>query len=82
MMLRVAENTKIPDRSRYPERQGAAALAPGRSTPSMKFARGLSVTAQIAAPPVGLLLGLELSRNPFQTIRAIARLANLPLAEP
>ena len=30
-------------------------------------ARGLSITAQIAARPVGLLLGLELSRNPFQT---------------
>jgi N-acyl-D-aspartate/D-glutamate deacylase len=44
-------------------------------------ARGLSVTAQIAARPVGLLLGLELSRNPFQTHPSYRAIANLPLAE-
>jgi hypothetical protein len=36
-------------------------------------ARGLSITTQIAARPVGLLLGLELSRNPFQTHPSYAR---------
>src|SRR3982075_3309354 len=44
-------------------------------------ARGLSITAQIAARPVGLLLGLELSRNPFQTHPSYRAIANLPLAE-
>ena len=42
---------------------------------------GLSITAQIAARPVGLLLGLELSRNPFQTHPSYRAIANLPLAE-
>src|ERR1700716_2520713 len=40
-----------------------------------------SITAQIAARPVGLLLGLELSRNPFQTHPSYREIANLPLAE-
>ena len=44
-------------------------------------ARGLSITAQIAARPVGLLLGLELSRNPFQTLPSYKAIAHLPLAE-
>ncbi|RTM01205.1 MAG: D-aminoacylase, partial [Bradyrhizobiaceae bacterium] len=44
-------------------------------------ARGLSVTAQIAARPVGLLLGLELSRNPLQTHPSYQAIAHLPLAE-
>src|SRR3982075_898547 len=44
-------------------------------------ARGLSITAQIAARPVGLLLGLELSRNPFQTHPSYKAIAKLPLAE-
>src|SRR5216684_3088984 len=44
-------------------------------------ARGLSITAQIAARPVGLLLGLELSRNPFQTHPSYRAIAKLPLAE-
>ena len=44
-------------------------------------ARGLSITTQIAARPVGLLLGLELSRNPFQTHPSYREIARLPLAE-
>ena len=44
-------------------------------------ARGLSITTQIAARPVGLLLGLELSRNPFQTHPSYRAIAKLPLAE-
>src|SRR5262249_44581760 len=44
-------------------------------------ARGLTITAQIAARPVGLMLGLELSRNPFQTHPSYKAIAKLPLAE-
>src|SRR6201999_1954404 len=39
------------------------------------------ITAQIAARPVGLLLGLELSRNPFQTHPSYRAIAKQPLAE-
>ena len=41
----------------------------------------MTITAQIAARPVGLLLGLELSRNPFQTHPSYRAIAGLPLAE-
>src|ERR1700754_1616322 len=82
MMLRVAENTgcpitfsitqndKAPQRYRqtFAEIHAAAAL-------------GLNITAQIAARPVGVLLGLELSRNPFQTHPSYKAIAHLPLAE-
>ena len=44
-------------------------------------AKGLSITAQIAARPVGLMLGLELSRNPFQTHPSYKAIAHLPLKE-
>src|SRR5260370_29990047 len=78
MMLRVAENTKIPvsfsitqnDKAPQRWRQTLDTIADAS-------ARGLSITAQIAARPVGLMLGLELSRNPFQThpsYKAIAKL--------
>ncbi len=68
MMLRVAENTKIPVTFSITQND----KAPRRwrqtlDTIAEASARGLSITAQIAARPVGLLLGLELSRNPFQT---------------
>src|SRR2546421_729883 len=43
--------------------------------------RRLSIPAQIAARPVGLLLGLELSRNPFQTHPSYRAIAKLPLKE-
>src|SRR6516162_5739043 len=63
MMLRVAENTRCPitfsitqnDRAPRRWRQTLATI-------NEAAARGLNVTAQIAARPVGLLLGLELSR--------------------
>ncbi len=82
MMLRVAENTKSPisfsitqnDRAPQRWRQTLDEI-------NAAAARGLSVTAQIAARPVGLLLGLELSRNPFQTHPSYRTIANLPLAE-
>jgi N-acyl-D-aspartate/D-glutamate deacylase len=82
MMLRVAENTKCPitfsitQNDKAPERyrQTLAEI-------NAAAGRGLQVTAQIAARPVGLLLGLELSRNPFQTHPSYKAIAHLPVAE-
>ena len=82
MMLRIAEATKSPisfsvtqnDRAPQRWRQTLAEI-------NAAAARGLSVTAQIAARPVGLLLGLELSRNPLQTHPSYQAIAHLPLAE-
>ena len=82
MMLRVADNTKCPisfsvtqnDRAPQRWRQTLAEI-------NAAAARGLSITAQIAARPVGLLLGLELSRNPFQTHPSYKAIAHLPLKE-
>ncbi|MGC2776470.1 MAG: amidohydrolase family protein [Bradyrhizobium sp.] len=82
MMLRIADKTKCPisfsvtqnDRAPQRWRQTLAEI-------NAAAARGLSVTAQIAARPVGLLLGLELSRNPLQTHPSYQAIAHLPLAE-
>jgi len=82
MMLRVADNTKCPisfsitQNDRAPRRWRQTLDEINAAT-----ARGLSVTAQIAARPVGLLLGLELSRNPFQTHPSYRAIAHLPLGE-
>jgi N-acyl-D-aspartate/D-glutamate deacylase len=82
MMLRVAENTGIPVSFSITQND----KAPRRwrqtlDTIAEASARGLSITAQIAARPVGLLLGLELSRNPFQTHPSYRAIAHLPPAE-
>src|SRR6266581_9779417 len=82
MMLRVAENTKCPISFSVAQ----ADKAPRRwrqtlDTINAACDRGLSITAQIAARPVGLLLGLELSRNPFQTHPSYHAIAKLPPAE-
>ncbi|MBB4362017.1 N-acyl-D-aspartate/D-glutamate deacylase [Bradyrhizobium sp. CIR18] len=82
MMLRVADPTKCPisfsitqnDRSPNRWRQTLDEI-------NAAAKRGLSITAQIAARPVGLLLGLELSRNPFQTHPSYRAIAHLPLKE-
>ena len=82
MMLRVADATKCPisfsitqnDRAPQRWRQTLDEI-------NAAARRGLSVTAQIAARPVGLLLGLELSRNPFQTHPSYRAIAHLPLEE-
>src|SRR5258707_9742002 len=82
MMMRLAENTKCPitfsitqnDKAPQRWRQTLAEI-------NAAAARGLAITAQIAARPVGLLLGLELSRNPFQTHPSYRAIAKLPLAE-
>ena len=66
----------------HAERPRAAALAAdARRDQCGDRSAGLSITAQIAARPVGLLLGLELSRNPFQTHPSYRAIAHLPLAE-
>jgi N-acyl-D-aspartate/D-glutamate deacylase len=82
MMLRVAKNTNCPISFSITQND----KAPRRwretlDTINEAAARGLSITAQIAARPVGLLLGLELSRNPFQTHPNYKAIAHLPLAE-
>jgi len=82
MMLRVADSAKCPisflvtQHTRTPQlyRQTLDTLADANK-------RGLSVTAQVAARAVGLLLGLELSRNPFQSYPSYKKIAHLPLAE-
>src|SRR6201992_2113044 len=82
MMLRIADNTKIPVSFSITQND----KAPQRWRQTLNTirdasARGLSITAQIAARPVGLMLGLELSRNPFQTHPSYKALAHLPLKE-
>lgn len=82
MMLRVADRTKCP--ISFSITQNDRAPRRWRQTLDEINAaakRGLSVTAQIAARPVGLLLGLELSRNPFQTHPSYKAIAHLPLKE-
>src|SRR4030081_1693592 len=82
MMLRVADDTRCPisfsitQHDKAPRRWRQTLDSIGEAS-----ARGLSITAQIAARPVGLLLGLELSRNPFQTHPSYKAIAHLPLAE-
>jgi N-acyl-D-aspartate/D-glutamate deacylase len=82
MMLRVAGSTKCPisfsvtQNDKAPERWRETLAEINEAA-----ARGLSITAQIPARPVGLLLGLELSRNPFQTHPSYRAIAQLPLAE-
>src|SRR5947199_9082620 len=82
MMLRVAENTSCPISFSITQND----KAPRRYRQTLDSineasARGLAITAQIAARPVGLLLGLELSRNPFQTHPSYRSIAHLPLTE-
>lgn len=82
MMLRVADATKCP--ISFSITQNDKAPQRWRQTLDEINAaakRGLSITAQIAARPVGLLLGLELSRNPFQTHPSYKAIAHLPLKE-
>ena len=43
--------------------------------------RGLAVTAQVAARPVGLLLGLQATINPLDSSATARELKHLPLAE-
>jgi N-acyl-D-aspartate/D-glutamate deacylase len=83
MMLRVAENTRCPVSfslgQGYQSPQGYRGVLAriGEATRT----KGLSITTQVAARPIGLLLGLELSRNPFQTHPSYKAIAKLPLQE-
>ncbi len=43
--------------------------------------RGLEMRAQVAPRPVGILVGLELTLNPFTAYPAFAEIADKPLAE-
>ncbi len=82
MLLRVAEAARCPvnllvtQNDRDPERwrgvldEVAAAAA-----------RGVNVNAHVAVRPIGLLLGLELSRNPFLGAPSYRAIMDLPLAE-
>jgi len=82
MMLRVAENTRCPISFSITQNDKAPRRYRQTLDEINKAAeRGLSITAQIAARPVGLLLGLELSRNPFQTHPSYGAIAKLPLKE-
>ena len=65
----------------HAERQGAAALAQDARHDQRSLRARPVITAQIAARPVGLMLGLELSRNPFQTHPSYKAIAHLPLEE-
>jgi N-acyl-D-aspartate/D-glutamate deacylase len=68
--LTVTENDKAPDRWR---RTFAEIEAASR--------RGLTINAQVAVRPIGLVLGLELSRNPFLGHPSYRAIMDLPLAE-
>jgi N-acyl-D-aspartate/D-glutamate deacylase len=48
---------------------------------SASRAQGLDIKAQVCGRPVGLLLGLELTINPFSAHPAYAKIANLPFTE-
>ncbi|MCK8783382.1 amidohydrolase family protein [Roseomonas sp. NAR14] len=81
-MSRIAERTKLPlwflltDRSADPDRwkRLMAGVREAR-------ARGLAISAQVAGRPVGLILGLTTSLNPFALRESFNELARLPAAE-
>jgi N-acyl-D-amino-acid deacylase len=45
------------------------------------MAQGIDVKAQVAPRPIGVLLGLQATANPFSPCRPYAKVAHLPLAE-
>jgi N-acyl-D-aspartate/D-glutamate deacylase len=79
MLLRIGERTGVPLSFSVTQND----RAPGRWRTTMDTIgaaaeRGLAVSAQIAARPVGLLLGFELSRNPFLGHPSYRAIAHLP----
>ncbi|HEX4892029.1 MAG TPA: amidohydrolase family protein [Hyphomicrobiaceae bacterium] len=68
--LTVTQNDKAPDRWRRTFADIEAASK-----------RGLTINAQVAVRPIGLVLGLELSRNPFLGHPSYREIMDLPLAE-
>ena len=82
MMLRIAENTKIPvsfsitQHDKAPQRWRKTLDIINEATHKRPVDHGAD-----RARPVGLMLGLELSRNPFQTHPSYKAIAHLPLKE-
>ncbi len=82
MMLRIVEATRRPlsfsvtQHDRAPERWRETFATIGDAVQ-----RGLPVKAQVAARAVGLMLGHELSRNPFNAHPSYIAIAHLPLDE-
>jgi N-acyl-D-aspartate/D-glutamate deacylase len=70
MSISVARNPMVPDAYRGILDHISAANADG-----------LSITGQVAARAVGLILGLECTLNPFLTNPVFAEIANRPIAE-
>ena len=68
--LTVTQNEKAPDRWRQTLANIEAATR-----------RGLNIHAQVAVRPIGLVLGLELSRNPFLGHPSYREIMHLPLTE-
>ena len=82
MMLRVAETTRCP--ITFSIAQGDKEPTRWRrtlDTIAQASAKGLSITAQIAARPIGLLLAFELTRNPFVAHPSYMAIARLPMPE-
>jgi N-acyl-D-aspartate/D-glutamate deacylase len=82
MLLGISERTGCPvsfsvtQNDRNPQRWRQTMQQIGEAR-----ARGLKVTAQIAARAVGIMLGLELTRHPFRSRPSYMAIADLPLAE-
>jgi N-acyl-D-aspartate/D-glutamate deacylase len=82
MLLRVAETTQCPisfsivQGDQEPRRWRKTLDTIGEAS-----TRGLSITAQIAVRPVGSMLGLELTRNPFMAHPSYQAIAGLSLME-
>jgi N-acyl-D-aspartate/D-glutamate deacylase len=82
MMLRVGERTRCPvsfsvtQNDKAPDRWRQTMAQIGEAQ-----ARGLDVRSQIATRAIGLMLGLELSMNPFLGHPSYHAIAHLPLAE-
>jgi N-acyl-D-aspartate/D-glutamate deacylase len=82
MMLRVAEASHCP--ITFSIAQGDKEPTRWRrtlETIAQASAKGLSITAQIAARPIGLLLSFELTRNPFVAHPSYIAIARLALPE-
>lgn len=82
MMLGISERTGCPVTFSVTQNE----KNPGRWRKTMAeieaaAARGLKVSAQIAARAVGVMVGLELTRHPFRSRPSYLEVANLPLEE-
>ena len=73
--LTVVQDDKDPDRWRDTLARIADHAAPGPGN------GGFNIHAQVAARPIGLVLGLELSRSPFLGHPSYREIMHLPLAE-